>query len=401
MTLIVLNVIAYLMEVAVSHALKPGIGDLLRVGANYGPYTMEGQWWRMFTSMFLHGNALHILFNLWALLNIGVLAEGVFGRRNFLFLYLLCGLGGSVGSLLWHPTVVSVGASGAIFGVAGALLPAIFFERNQEMRAALKSSLTSIAIFVVFNLAYGAKVAAIDNAAHLGGLVTGLALGALIPTVGHADFWRKRNRALAAFAVALVLMALAGVYAKKMHAGTLHYVRALELFEDGNRQEAIRESKIAISRNPKLENAHFLLANLFAMDNRAAEAIPEFEEVVRLRPEFADAHSQLCSAYLQVSRVEEAKDSCKRAVALKSTSPDYQFNLGLVYRIDHETANAVQAFSEAKKFAPDSAENSYYYALALEEDGQGAAALKELEQVAAQHPEYKPAQAKLAALRKR
>ncbi len=401
MTLIVLNVIAYIVEVVVGGSLKPEIPALLRLGANYGPYTMEGEWWRLFAAMFLHGDALHILFNMWALLNVGMLAEAVFGRRNFLFLYLLCGLGGNIGSLWWHPVVVGVGASGAIFGVAGALLPAIYFERNQQMRAALKSSLVSIAIFVVFNLAWGAKSATIDNAAHLGGLITGVLLGALIPTVGHADFWRKQNRALAVFAITLVLLTTASAYAKRFHFGTIHYVRALDLFKDGNRQEAIREARLAISRDPTLADAHYLLANLLEMEKRHAEAIPELEEMVRLRPSFADAHSQLCATYLRVNRVEEAKASCKRAVALTPTSPDYQFNLGLVYRIDHETANAVQAFAAAKKLAPASAENGYFYALALEEDGQDAAARQAFEQVVAEHPEYKPAQTKLSSMRRK
>src|SRR4051812_18747095 len=169
--IIAVNVIVFLLTALASRSLVNINIDVLRkFGANYGPLTLTGQWWRLLTSTFLHGGLLHVLFNMWALLNLGLLAEIIFGTEQYLALYLLAGLGGSVASLAWHPSVVGVGASGAIFGVAGAMLPALFFERNQRLRNAMRGNLGSIAFFVGFNILYGAGSLRIDNAAHLGGL---------------------------------------------------------------------------------------------------------------------------------------------------------------------------------------------------------------------------------------
>ncbi len=95
---------------------------------------------------------------MWAFLNLGILAELLFGRRSFVLLYLYCALGGSIASVWWHAAVVGVGASGAIFGIAGALLPALAFQRNQRLRAAMRGNLTSIALFVFYNIAFGAAM---------------------------------------------------------------------------------------------------------------------------------------------------------------------------------------------------------------------------------------------------
>ena len=154
--------------------------DLVRWGANYGPYTLSGEWWRLLTSVFVHGSIIHIAFNMWCLWNLGALCEALYGPWTYLAIYLLCGVGGSLGSVLWKPTVLSVGASGAIFGLAGALLAAFKLGEFSVPRAALSGTLRSVGAFVVYNLIFGAAISGVDNAAHIGGLITGLILGALI-----------------------------------------------------------------------------------------------------------------------------------------------------------------------------------------------------------------------------
>ncbi len=104
-------------------------------GANAGALTSGGQWWRLLTSTFEHGGLLHIALNMWCLYNLGWLAELLFGRSRFTLLYLMCGIGGSLGSICWRGNGISVGASGAIFGIAGALIPAMMLHSNQRLRA--------------------------------------------------------------------------------------------------------------------------------------------------------------------------------------------------------------------------------------------------------------------------
>jgi rhomboid protease GluP len=164
--------------------------ELVRWGGNLGALTISGEWWRLVTNVFVHGGVIHIAFNMWCLWNLGQLCESLYGRWTYACIYLLCGVGASLASAGWHPYVPSVGASGAIFGLAGALLAAFKLGEFSVPRAALSGTLRSLGAFVVYNLIFGFAIPGIDNAAHIGGLVTGLIVGALValfaPQQGHA-----------------------------------------------------------------------------------------------------------------------------------------------------------------------------------------------------------------------
>ncbi len=181
-----------MMLAGVSMLDNPAWQDLVHWGANFGPLTISGQWWRLLTCVFIHGGLLHIGFNMWCLWDLGRLAESVYGHWTFALVYLICGLGASVTSLIWNPVVVSVGASGAIFGIAGALIASFYLGEFSLPRAAMTGMLRSVVLFVGYSLFFGAAVGA-DNAAHIGGLLMGLLLGALIAKVapGHDDFLRR------------------------------------------------------------------------------------------------------------------------------------------------------------------------------------------------------------------
>src|SRR5499425_2958094 len=133
-----LNVAVFgLMLAGGVHPMTPNIDSLIQWGANYGPKTTNGEWWRMFTAMFLHIGLLHLLFNMVALWNVGGFMERVLGPAGFLVLYLLSGLLGSVASVAWNPFVVSAGASGAIFGLYGGLLAFLVQHRDTTSQAFL------------------------------------------------------------------------------------------------------------------------------------------------------------------------------------------------------------------------------------------------------------------------
>ena len=183
----------------------PG-GTLVHWGANVGAITFSGEWWRLLTNVFLHGGLMHIAFNMWALWNLGELCEALYGRWTFTAIYLICGLGASITSAAWHPYGPSVGASGAIFGLAGALIAAFKLGEFSVPRSALSGTLRSLGAFVVYNLIFG-FLPGIDMAAHVGGLITGLIVGALI-AVG-APRREQAPRRIAIFVV--VILALAGV----------------------------------------------------------------------------------------------------------------------------------------------------------------------------------------------
>ena len=175
--LIICNILIFVAMIYTgTHFLFPDIHDLLDWGANYRPFILEGQWWRLMVSCFLHIGILHLLFNMYALFYIGLLLEPYLGKSRFLAAYLISGIAASVASIWWNGTVVSAGASGAIFGMYGVFLALL--STNLVDKSVRKSLFTSIGVFVVYNLVNGLNPNnGVDNAAHLGGLLTGFVLG--------------------------------------------------------------------------------------------------------------------------------------------------------------------------------------------------------------------------------
>ena len=144
---------------------------LVDMGAKVNELVMQGQYWRLLTAMFLHIGVIHLLFNLYALYALGPMVEGYFGHGRFLAIYFIGGLCGSLASYAFSPAI-SAGASGAIFGLAGAIT--VYFLRyrdnfGRQGRAILQNML----VVIVINLVFGMMAGGIDNWGHIGGLVGG------------------------------------------------------------------------------------------------------------------------------------------------------------------------------------------------------------------------------------
>jgi membrane associated rhomboid family serine protease len=154
--------------------------DLLQLDK---PAVAAGEYWRLWSVTLLHGGLLHLLFNMYALWLAGPIVERWYGRVRFLAFYLACAAAGSAGSFVFGSDAPSVGASGAIFGLFGILLAAGRLHHPVDRQS--RALVSQIGMLIVLNLAFGfASGGAIDNAAHLGGLVAGLWLGALILPTG-------------------------------------------------------------------------------------------------------------------------------------------------------------------------------------------------------------------------
>lgn len=154
--------------------------QLVSWGANYGPLTAATQWWRLLTAEFLHLSVIHLLVNMWAFWTVGRLTERLFGRWVFLGLYLASAILASLASIAWNPALIGVGASGAIFGVFGAFLAFLTKRQTRVPAAVFRAHWFSTLAFVLFNLVSGALQTGVDNAAHVGGLLAGFALGWLL-----------------------------------------------------------------------------------------------------------------------------------------------------------------------------------------------------------------------------
>ncbi len=224
--LIIMNVLVFLaMAITGVHLILPSHESLLLWGANFRPMTIDGQSWRLISNTFLHIGIFHLLMNMYALFYIGVLLEPFLGKARFLTAYLLSGLAGSLASLYWNELTISAGASGAIFGMYGLFLALLSTKLIEK--SARKSLLISIGVFVVYNLANGVKPG-IDNAAHIGGLLSGLTIGyAYMPTL-------LRKRPLMEYATYALLVLgfvlLSAVVLRNTHSDILNYEKDMQEF---------------------------------------------------------------------------------------------------------------------------------------------------------------------------
>ena len=180
---------------------------LMRLGAK-APHILAGQWWRLVTAMFLHAGLFHIGMNMWCLVDLGPQVESLFSTTKFTVFYLVTGVAGFILSAAWSPFGMSVGASGAIMGMIGILIGASFHHGHlgKEYRSQLWKWVIYIAIFGIFFNA--------DNAAHFGGLASGLAFGYLVPegepvTRPSENLWNALAMvSVLVIAASFVLMAL-------------------------------------------------------------------------------------------------------------------------------------------------------------------------------------------------
>ena len=150
---------------------RAGLLNLIDWGAKFGPLIADGEYWRLALPMFLHVGFFHLLTNLFGLIIFGSMVERIFGARNFVALYLAAGVIGNVGSFVAGANL-SVGASGAVFGIFGAF--GVYLLLNRRLLGQVgRQQLTSIGVIVAINIVFGLSVSGIDNAAHIGGLLAG------------------------------------------------------------------------------------------------------------------------------------------------------------------------------------------------------------------------------------
>jgi membrane associated rhomboid family serine protease len=176
-SLIAVNVVVYLITVAQGAGINSPGGRLFAKWVLYGPAVANGDWWRLITAAFLHANLLHIGLNMLALVWLGAPVERYLGHLQYLALYLVAGLAGSAGALLATPTGITVGASGAIFGILGALL-IIEYQATGNIAGQAFT-------LIVINLLFSFTVSGISVGGHIGGLIGGIAAALALTRFGR------------------------------------------------------------------------------------------------------------------------------------------------------------------------------------------------------------------------
>ena len=322
--LVGLNLAVFIGMVATGVSfLNPTQGDLVRWGADWGPLTLGSQPWRLLTSNYVHIGIIHLFFNMWCLLNLGALAERILDRKIYLLIYTLCGLAGSCVSAWWHPEVVGAGASGAIFGLAGALLAAFYLGKFPVSRAAIQPTLKSLLSFAGWNLFLGLR-AGVDNSAHVGGLLAGLALGAVFSRVLTTD--EDRRSAVRNFVTIsgslILLVAFIGIrreYNYPAHTAVTpddYFAavgKAVAALRKNDFNAAIVELQKVVAVNPRSAQAHYLLGSAYLGAHQPDAAVAEFQLALEIKPDYRDAVTGLSMAYSAKGMHREAQSLLNRS----------------------------------------------------------------------------------------
>jgi rhomboid protease GluP len=281
--------IAINLTVFVGMLVTGGFGPMnaLRWGANYGPLTIGGDYWRLVTAGFVHGGFLHILFNMWCLWSLGQLSERLFGKWQTFAIYLLTGVAGSMLSIAYDPRRLEVGASGAIFGLAGALLSGLKFGNLNVSEWQRRSAISSMVTFIAINFFLGG-FGNVDNMAHLGGFICGLIIGLPLSALGE-----KKSVQIGMLVVTALLLAAGGKELVDLHGHPSRLYSAKLALGQRNIPSAIRILQQDIAAVPDDAEAYTLLGHAYYLSNQRESAIAAYKKALQLDPNVPDARDNL------------------------------------------------------------------------------------------------------------
>ena len=321
---LVLNVAVYsAMVLAGVSWTEPNRGDLLRFGASHGPTIAGGDWWRLVACAFVHIGFVHFMVNMAGLFALRIV-ESFYGSGAFLLLYLMSATGASACSVLWHPGMVSAGASGALFGLAGALLVYFVGHRHAIPDLFFKPVLRNLILLLALLLFLGALMDGVDNVAHLGGLATGLIAGRALDRDPQGCA-RLDSRRLARASIPAILLGLLCMLVP-WRASSAADIR-LELATDeaqrqlvlGHSAEALRVAEEGLARDPAHPDLLAVRARIRYQNGDPRAALDGLNQLLYLRPENIQGRFLRANILRELGRFEDALDDAQRLV---KESPD-------------------------------------------------------------------------------
>jgi membrane associated rhomboid family serine protease len=262
-------------------------GQLLTLwGVNFGPLTLSGEYWRLFSAGFLHGGFFHIAINMWCLWSLGRLSERLFGKWQTFAIYMLTGVGGALLSIAYDPQRAELGASGAIFGIVGAVMAGVKFGDLNISTGEKRAIFSSVVSFAVLNFVlgfsdFGSSVFGhVDNMCHLGGFVSGLLVG--LPLGAFAR--RHQLLQLATVVVTGLVLFAAGRELVQTHGSAAQKGLARMEEERGNYLGAAEYLEKLTADDPHDEEALLDLGKLYVLTNQREKAINAFQRALKANP---------------------------------------------------------------------------------------------------------------------
>ncbi|HLR62403.1 MAG TPA: rhomboid family intramembrane serine protease [Lentibacillus sp.] len=296
---------------------------LIKFGAKYNPAIIEnGEWWRIVTSMFLHIGIFHILMNMLAVYYLGTVVERIYGSFRFLIIYFLAGIGGGLASFAFT-TNVSAGASGALFGLFGALL---FFGCIHK-RIFFQTMGMNLLFIIGINIVFGLIVPQVDNGAHMGGLITGFVASAIL------FLPKKKNGLIQLSAVILYMLivpalVVCGVDHNKNSPSYL-LMKAEQLISEEQYEEVVDVATKGLQTSNQIEDeleSHLLFQRSYAYIelNSIDQAITDLEKSVELNDKFSRAHYNLAVLYGNNGVKDKAVKHINKAYELEPGNEDIE-----------------------------------------------------------------------------
>jgi membrane associated rhomboid family serine protease/Tfp pilus assembly protein PilF len=325
LTLLTLNFIVFGLEIFSGGANNTQL--LLNLGAAYGPYMRRGEYWRLVMPMFLHGGWLHILGNSYALYILGPILERVYGYARYATIYVAAGIGGAFLSMTVSRNI-SVGASGAIFGVAGAMLVTGYIHRGVIPPRWGRAFGRGIIPFIVIVLVTGFSEHGIDNWGHVGGLASGVLLACVIPPprpeLPDGEIAQPPSQAMVVIPLAVVILAIAA---------TANHYRTIQAMDR------------LLAEGVRFESAQ-----------QYDREFQSFQQALRVAPREEQPHEEMGAYYLAQKQYDRAIEQFQEAIRLTEGDAQPRLEVGIAYQLRGDPQKAQQIFKQVLGENPHTAE---------------------------------------------
>ncbi len=357
--LVALNVAMFLIETLAGGSKNTDV--LLGLGASFGPYFHRGQYWRLVTPMFLHIGMAHLFFNMLVLYALGPILEQIYGYARFALIYVAAGMSGSFLSMSYSQSV-GAGASGAIFGVIGAILVAGFMYRDDlpyPLSRVFRRGRLPVVLLVLVGAEFliDSSVHGIDSWAHLGGLVGGGALAAVIaPPLQPGPFAARRPVSNAVVLIPIVIVAAAMTAMARQWKQTSAVARLLaegqHLILAHHPDLALQKFQQAERLAPGDERPHEQLGSLYLAEKRLPDAIREYDQTLRLNPGSPLAALGLALAYQAQGDLPKAQKYFESVLGQNPRNAEAQEELGDLCQGQKLYQPAIEHYRQAIKMDP-------------------------------------------------